>query len=263
MTKARSPRVAPAPAGSTAPALVLTNPQGPGATEDANRSLLRRRSGVVVSVALTVALSACGSAAPDTAEPADRASATRDDSPDVSAGGDELEQITPGAVAVVVREHLGPRAVRRFITFGPESEPGSVAVMIRLREGTRADNFAVTVSSPDQAAEFGQAGSCSAKGREDAFGDTQCRTLDNGTTVMTTEVAEGFSDDNTKGAVVFGTAVTPDAGAAMAMYESYDDTPAVRATDLDSILTDPRLTWLTEPALNDAGEDVDLKTFEG
>jgi len=213
-----------------------------------------------VSIALAMALSACGSANSDTAQPADL-SGGQTSSPGASAGGRGPERITPGGIAVVVLDHLGQRAVRLFATYEPE--PGSVDLMIGLREGTRADMFALTVYSPEQAGELGPAGKCPPKSRRDRFGDTQCRTLDNGTTVMTTEVAEGFSDDNADGMVVFGTAVTRDAGAAMAMYESYDDTPVVSAADLNGILADPRLTWLTQPDLNEAGEDVDVKKLKG
>jgi hypothetical protein len=95
------------------------------------------------------------------------------------------------------------------------------------------------------------------------MGKSQCRTLEDGTTVMTGETPYGFSDDNANGMVVFGTATTRENGTAMAMYESYDDSPSVSVADLDSILTDPRLTWLTDPALNEAGEDVHVKESTG
>jgi hypothetical protein len=213
-----------------------------------------------VSIALASALSACGSASPDTAELSD-VGAAQNGSSGASAGGDKQEHITPGGIAVVVLDHLGPRAIRQVYTYEPE--PGSVGLMIRLREGTRADMFAVTVYSPAQAGQFGPARKCPAKGGGGGVEDMQCRTLKSGLTVTTSEVAGGFSDDNADGMVVYGTAVTRDAGAAMAMYESYDDTPAVSAADLDGILTDPRLSWLTQPALNEAGEDVDVKKLEG
>lgn len=76
---------------------------------------------------------------------------------------------------------------------------------------------------------------------------------------MTSETPYGFSDDNANGMVVSGTAATTENGTAMAMYESYDKSPSVSVADLDSLLADPRLTWVTNPALNDAGEGVDIK----
>jgi len=35
------------------------------------------------------------------------------------------------------------------------------------------------------------------------------------------------------------------------------------AADMARILSDPRLTWLTDPALNEAGEDVHVKELTG
>ncbi len=49
----------------------------------------------------------------------------------------------------------------------------------------------------------------------------------------------------------------------MAMYETYDDSPAIIRADLEAVLTDPRLTWLTEPAVNDAGDKVEVKQLTG
>ena len=91
----------------------------------------------------------------------------------------------------------------------------------------------------------------------------RCRTLDNGTTVMMIEDSAGFSDDNAQGMVLSGTAVTAGDGAAMAMYESYDKSPAVSAADIEDLLSDPRLTWLTEVAVNKAGQDVAVKKQTG
>ena len=196
------------------------------------------------AAALVAALAACGSPGPDTV-----------------GSGDAREQITAGGIAVVVLDHLGQRAVRQFHTYEPE--PGSVGLMIRLREGTRADNFAVTVYSPEDAGEFGATDVCGSEGGGRGAGDVQCRRLDDGTSVMTSAVDEGFSDDNADGMVVFGTAVRPDDGAAMAMYESHDDSPAVSTAEIEAVLTDPRLTWLTEPQVNRAGADVDLERLGG
>lgn len=210
--------------------------------------------------ALVAALAACGTADQDTAGPADSPGASQGTTDAAGAGRDEPERITPGGVAAVVLDHLGPRAVRRFGTFEPE--PGSVSVMVVLREAGPADHFAVTVSSPSQAGQLGPAGECPEEGGG-ADPAMRCRTLEGGTTVMTSEVAEGFSDDNAHGMVVHGSAVTPDAGAAMALYESYDRTPAVTAADLDGLLSDARLRWLTEPALNEAGEDVEVRALDG
>ena len=105
--------------------------------------------------ALIAALAACGSTRADTAGPASTPGAGRTGSPAVG-GAAEPERITPEGIAVVVRDHLGPRAVRQFTTFEPE--PGSVSLMIELCASGRSDNFAVTVSSPRQALQFVAAG---------------------------------------------------------------------------------------------------------
>ena len=212
--------------------------------------------GTFVGTALALALTACGSAGPDTAEQAAMSSAGESASPSDSASGDKEEQITPGGIAVVVLDHLGRDAVQQFATYEPE--PGSVSVMISMRDGIVADHLAVSVYSPEHD-EFGKAGKCPPKRRSGGMGKSQCRTLENGTTVMTSQVSEGFSDDNASGMFVFGSAFTPADGTAMAMYESYDDSPSISVADLESMLIDPRLTWVTDPALNEAGEDVDVK----
>ena len=220
----------------------------------------RTTRSAVIGTVLTAALVACGSTPADTAGPAATPSAGRTGSP-AAADAADTERITPRGIAVVVRDQLGARAVRRFTTFHPE--PGSVSVMVRLREGGRGDNFAVTVSSPRQARELGSAKACPPDGDRGRWEDAQCRILDDGTMVTTSEIQEGFSDDNADGVVAFGTAVNRESGAAMAMYESYDDTPAVSAADLDRILADRRLTWLTDPSLDRSGGDIRIEELDG
>ena len=215
--------------------------------------------GTLVGIALAMALTSCGSAGTETAPPAEESSSRASASPSQSPSGDKDEQITPGGIAVVVLEHLGRDAVQQFGIY--ESDPGDVSVMIKLRDSSRYGHFAVSVYSAKHDEFGGKAGKCPPKHR--STGTSQCRTLDNGTTVMTSEVPYGFSDDNANGMVVYGTAITPKNGTAIAMYESYDKSPSVSAADLESLLTDPRLTWLTDPALNEAGEDVDLKRLTG
>lgn len=212
-------------------------------------------SGVALVLALTVA---CGSTAPDTAEPTKQDGASASSPASERPSNEKDERITPGGIAAIVLDHLGGDAVRQFVTYEPE--PGSVSVMIRMQEGT-PHNFAVQVYAPQHARQFGKAGMCPPK--HQLGNDSQCRTLDNGTTVMTSETSEGFSDDNADGMVITGTAISQKDGAGMAMYESYDDAPAVSVKDIEEILIDPRLTWLTEPAVNTAGEGVELKELTG
>jgi hypothetical protein len=208
--------------------------------------------------ALVLALSGCGSTGSTTGGPAQDTDPSDGSSSIESSPGDRQERITPGGIAAVVLQHLGSDTVRRFVVYEPE--PGSVSVMVRLRDAT-PHNFGVQVYSPRQAGMFGEAGTCpGARGRE---GEFRCRTLGNGTTVTTWEDAHGFSDDNADGMVISGSAVTPENGGALALYESYDDSPAISVADLEDLLTDPRLTWFTEPAVNRAGSEIDLKEIAG
>lgn len=90
-----------------------------------------------------------------------------------------------------------------------------------------------------------------------------CRTLGSGRTVTVRKTAEGFSDDNVEGMVISGTAITHGDGGALTMYENYDDSPAISVAGLEDLLTDPRLTWFTDPSVNAAGADVDVKELLG
>lgn len=211
-----------------------------------------------VGTTLVLALTGCGPAESDTAEPAQGGNPGDGSSSSEEPSVDREEQITPGGIAAIVLQHLGSDAVRQFVTYEPE--PGSVSVMVQLRDAT-PHNFGVQVYSPEQAELFSAAGQCPREPKRK--GESQCRTLDNGTTVTTREDAQGFSDDNVDGMVISGTAITPEDGGALAMYESYDDSPAVSVADLEDLLTDPRLTWLTDPVVNKAGEDIDVKESTG
>ncbi len=172
--------------------------------------------------------------------------------PDVGAA---LATITPGGVASIVLEHLGSDAVRGFVD--PGSESGSVSIMVQL-QGKGRHHFAVRVFSPDHTGSF-DTGTCLWGPDREGEGDSTCVRLENGTTVTTKVSDEGFTDDNVDGMVISETAMTPDVGAALAMYERYDDSAAVSAADLGDLLADPRLTWLTDPWVNEAGAAVDVK----
>jgi hypothetical protein len=209
-------------------------------------------SGACAATFLTVLMTACGSQ--------DMNSAGKSPSPDQTVRGHREEPITPGGVAFIVLDHLGPDTVRQVVTFAEDEEGEAVGVMVRLRERT-PHNFAVNVYPPEQAKGFGPAGKCPPNPRKGEA--SRCRVLDDGTAVTTSQIAEGFSDDNADGSVLTGTAVTPDAGAALAMYESYDDSPAISMADLEDLLSDPRLAWLTDPEVNESGKTVDLKVITG
>lgn len=211
-----------------------------------------------IGAALALALTGCGSSGSDTPQPAQGADPTDGASASAQPSVDMEEQITPGGIAAIVNDHFGSDAVRRFVTFEPES--GRVSVSVRLRDDA-PHHFIVSVYSPKQVEHFGEgAGQCPSE--PEGQDESQCRTLEDGTTVITTEHAEAFSDGNEDGAFISGRSVTPDDGAALAMYESSDDSPAVSTSDLDALLSDPRLTWLTDPSVNEAGQDIDVRFMD-
>lgn len=212
----------------------------------------------LVGTTLVLALTGCGRSDSDVAEPAQTGKPGGASSSSEDSSFDGEEQITPGGIAAIVLEHLGSDAVREFVTNEPE--PGSVSVTVRLRDAT-PHNFAIQVYSPEQAELFNASGQCPREPTRE--GEAQCRTLENGTTVTTRVDDQGFSDDNVEGMVISGTAITPEDGGALAMYESYDDSPAISAAELEDLLTDPRLTWLTAPVVNEAGEEIDVKESTG
>lgn len=201
-----------------------------------------------------LALSGCGSSDSGTAEPTEAVSVSESSSSSAEPTLDAKEQITPAGIAAIVLEHLGSDAVQQFLTYEPE--PGSVSVVVRLRDST-PNSFGIQVYSPEQAEMFGPAGDCSQQPRRG--GESECRVLGNGTTVTTSVSSQGFSDDNVDGMVISGTVITPEDGGALAMYESYDDSPVLSVADLEGLLTDPRLAWLTDPAVNEAGEGIDVE----
>lgn len=217
-------------------------------------------SRTIVCANLALLLASCGSN-DSTTRDATGDGRVSQSPPAGQADGGPPEQITPGGIAVVVLDHLGRDTVQKVLTFAGE-DPGSVAVMVRLRDRT-PHNFAVQVYAPAQAGEFGARGGECPPARERKGEVSWCRTLDNGATVTVSEHSEGFSDDNRKGSLLMGSVFTPEEGAAVAMYESYDRSPAVSLAELEAMLTDPRLTWLTDPELNRAGESVDLEKIAG
>lgn len=209
-----------------------------------------------VLAGLTLPVAACGETS--TTDASTATFPTGGTSGTASAGGSE--QITAGGIAVVVRDHLGTNAIRRFFTY--EQEPGSVSVLVQLRGGDVADNFAVSLYSPESGTDFDQSERCARSRGREGRSEIRCRTLADGTALTVAEMTGGFSDDNVDGMVLYATAAPPGGGATMAMYESYDASPPLGATDLARIVTDPRLSWLTDPTVNRAGERVEISDLE-
>ena len=218
-------------------------------TVDGMRAIYVRHA--LFGLALSLALTGCGPVQADLSGSGHEGSTGEGSSTSEKQHVDDRQQITAGGVAAIVLDYLGFNAVRRFVTH--ESEPGSISVAVDLR-AQGPHHFVIQVYSPDRAEVF-SARKCEATRR----GDSRCLKLENGTTISTIVDAEGFSDDNVDGMVVSASAITPAAGAVVAMYESYDDSPAVSAADLEAILADTRLTWLTDSRVNTAGKAIDVE----
>jgi hypothetical protein len=231
-----------------------------------------RAVGVALATILTVA--GCGNQASDSTGPASRSSAPSSaptpsnptsSAPAGQAPTEAKEQVTTAGIAALVTEHLGAGKVAAFGSYG--DEPGTVDVMIRLRGGGRADNFIVTVYSPKRGGgEFKELTKCPrgkhAK-RDKSTKRFTCHRLANGTTVTAYLVPYGFSDDNSRGHVVTGLAGAPDGSVAMALYESYDRSAPITVADVDKLLSDPRLIWMTDPAVNAAGKGLHVPRLRG
>ena len=221
--------------------------------------------GAGVTIAALVTVAGCGSSSTDGARPADAAS-TRS-SPTTVASPSEVptgrkERVTPGGVAAVVSEHLGERNIATFGRYG--GEPGTVDVMVRLREGGRADNFAVTVYAPGHGdGELAELTKCPREKFRPHRYQKQftCHQLPTGTTVTVYLAPGGFSDDNAHGHVIAGMAGAKDGSTVLAMYESYDRSAPVTVADIDKLLSDPRLTWMTDPAVNAAGRNIKISSL--
>ena len=49
----------------------------------------------------------------------------------------------------------------------------------------------------------------------------------------------------------------------MALYESYDRNAPISVTDIDELLSDRRLTWKTDTAVNAAGKAIRVARLGG
>jgi len=230
-----------------------------------HRNVSVTRAAATATLVLTAVLAAtgCGNAAEGGNGHEDTTSPSADSSPSSAA----REKITQGGLAALVADHLGRDAIASFGSYGPE--PGEVHVMVRLRGGGRADMFSVSVMSPEQGGRelAGTMGKCpTARQRKRMARDMKeftCHRLQNGTTVTAYLVSSGFSDDNARGLVVTGVGVAPDKSTTMAMYESYDKTPQLTVSELDKLLSDPRMAWMTDPATNKASNSIKIKKLRG
>ena len=211
----------------------------------------RRTTASVLTGLLVALLAGCGDEAPDS---------TTSDATSSGGAGMNTERITTGGVALLVQEHFGREAVREFREAG--SEPGAVGVMVQLTEGLRDDNFGVQAYSPKGSDLPGRQTCAEAERQRGQEPDFSCVELEDGRTVYAYLSPEGFSDDNTDGMTLLAVS-TSDAGAVIAMYESYDRTPPLDTEDLVDLLSEPRLGWMTDPAVNRAGADIEVLGLRG
>jgi len=137
-------------------------------------------------------------------------------------------------VAALVAGHLGAENVRRYLTYGQEE--GSVDVLnCAQMEGQRGR-------------------------RDDRL---WCEDLANGGVTFVELTRYGFSDDNTEGKTLIGLAAEPDGRLANAMYESYTPSVGVDPEDLLALMADERLAWSTDPSLNEAVRDINIRRMAG
>ena len=221
-----------------------------------------RLAPAALALAAVLATAGCGNAAGGGKDGEDTTSSSAVGSPSSAA----RERITQGGLAALVADHLGKDAVASFGSYGPE--PGQVYVMVRLRGSGRADMFSVSVMSPKQggrelAGAMGKCPTTQQRKRMDDMKEFTCHRVQNGTTVTAYLVPSGFSDDNARGLVVTGVSVAPDKSTTMVMYESYDKTAQLTVTQVDELLSDPRMAWMTDPATNNAGSSIKIEKQRG
>lgn len=211
------------------------------------------RVGPTATAALAViALTACGA---------------RDQSSGEPQGDPATERITAQGVAALVDEHLGAQNVKQYGTYGEEEE-SSVDVMVQMRGDDRRNMFVVGVTSPEGAEqEFAMARKVTCEQLERRGGRrggrVWCEELESGGVATVQLAPYGFSDNNRQGRVLSGFAAGNDGRLATAMYETYTATVSVDPDDLLALIADERLAWSTDPAVNDAGQDIEVRRLTG
>ena len=221
-----------------------------------------RLAAAALGLAAVLAAAGCGTAGGGGKDGEDTTSSSADGSPTSAA----RVRITQGGLAALVADHLGKDAIASFGSYG--QEPGQVDVMVRLRGSGRADMFSVSVTSPKQGGRelAGAMAKCPTTQQRKRMGGMKeftCHRVQNGTTVTAYLVPSGFSDDNARGLVVTGVSVGPGKSTTMAMYESYDKTAPISVAEVDKLLSDTRMAWMTDPATNKAGNSLKIEKLRG
>ena len=203
---------------------------------------------------LAACLTACGGTGSDSAtSPASHAPDSTSSTPSPSSAA--TEKITASGMAAVIADHLGGRVLRfSSVAEGEESAESTVTVHASVAGSERRDLFTVQVYNPGQATrQLGEDG-CPPRA------DDECTVLADGTAIATLLTNEGFTDGNVRGVVVTASATNPETGRmVIAFYESWDKAPPVDTEDLRGLVEDQRLAWFTDPAVNRAGEAIDLR----
>lgn len=200
--------------------------------------------------ALLVTLAGCGD---------DTSPSARED-PTGAAG----ERITSQGVAALVEEHLGADRVRWYGAF---DEEGQVLVTVRLEDASGPHSFVVGASSPDSD-EYGFLGddvTCDQmEAQEGRRGmEVWCQALEGGGIATVQRLPTGFTDGNRHGRMMMAFAYQPGGRTATAMYESSTPTTDIEPETLLELVADERLAWTTDPAVNDAGSDIEVRRLEG
>jgi len=162
-----------------------------------------------------------------------------------------LEAITAQGVAGVVRDALGADAI---VSYAAAGEDDTVGVLVKLAERQQlVVNVQIQGDVPIE--------SCDDLSNT-ASGAGDCATDEDGT-ITASATAEPFSDDNAQGSTVLAQSINPKTGRVVyALYETYSPTPGLDAATLAAIVSDPALAAMTDPATNEAGDDIEL-TAEG
>jgi hypothetical protein len=158
-----------------------------------------------------------------------------------------LEAITAQGIASVVREVVGADLIESYAAV---AESDTVGVLVKLT-GRQVLVVNVQVS--------GEAPISSCEDMAETVMETGDCFVDEDGTIVASAEAEPFSDDNTSGSTVLAQAVNPETGRVVySLYETYSRTAALDAATLIAIVTDPALAAMTDPATNDAGNDIEV-----
>ena len=222
-----------------------------------------RLAAAALGLAAVLAAAGCGDAAGGGKDGEDTTSSSADGSPTSAA----QEQITEGGLAALVADHLGKDAIARFVSYGPE--PGQVYVMVRLRGSGRADMFSVSVMSPKQGGRelAGAMGKCPTTEQRKRMGWIWRSSPVTGCKMARQSAPTWFRPDSAT--TTHAVSSSPESPSRPTRARP---SPCTRATtrprlisvaDVDKLLSDPRMTWMTDPATNKAGNNLKIEKLRG